>query len=276
MSGDNAIIIAFATKWLPKSLRKTAMYIGIAGAVVLRILLASIALYLLQYPVAKYLGGVLLLYVAWSFFKTLKIDAHHKKIKEKKSLWWAIWVIIMADISLSLDNVLAVASVAENVRILAWWLLVSVVMMMFASQWIAKLMEKHQRIQRAWLIVIIHAALAILLESELWIIRWWIPIGIRWLLVMCAIITYLYISYLSHITFNVRKHQIHNHVRLWIIFVAFFVFFLSDFLPIIHNAIHHHIIERITLLFIAYMMLMELALQQWSIDKYYMKHQSKY
>lgn len=276
MSGDNAIVIAFATRWLPKTLRKKAMYAWVAGAAIMRILLASVAVYLLQYPVLKYVWWVMLMYVAWTFFRTLKLWEKSKKIASKSSLWWAIGVIILADVSLSLDNVLAVAAIAENIRILAWGLIVSVAMMMFASQAIAKLMERHQRIQRWGLIVIIHTGLGILIESELWLDILWIPIGIRGLMVMCAVITYLYIDNVVRVAFRLRKHHLHNHIRLWIIFSVFTIFFLSDFVPTIHDALHTYLTEWLSLLFIAYIMFLELVMQQWSIDKYYMKHQSRH
>lgn len=276
MSGDNAIIIAFATKWLPKDLRKKAMYAGVAWAAILRIALASVAVYLLQYPTIKYLWWVLLMYVAWTFFRTLKLWEKTKDIAAKSSLRWAIGVIIMADVSLSLDNVLAVAAIAENMWILAWGLIVSVAMMMFASQAIAKLMEDYHWIQWTGLIVIIHAAMGILIESELWTDLLGIPVGIWWLMVICAVVTYLYIKNVVHVAFHLRKHHLHNHVRLGILFMIFVVFFLSDFIPSIHSAIHTHLVEWLSLLFVGYVVLLELIMQQWSIDKHYMKHQAKH
>lgn len=274
MSGDNAIIIALATKWLPKELRNKAMYAWVAWAAALRIWLASIAVYLLQYPIAKYVGWVMLMYVAWTFFRNLKLWKETKEIKAHWSLWSAIWVIILADVSLSLDNVLAVATIAENVWVLAWWLLASVAMMMFASQKIASLMDKYSWIQWIWLVVIVHAALWILLWSELWIDIVWIPIWILWLVVMCVVITYLYIRNVVHIAFHLRKHHLHNHVRLWIIFVVFFLFFISDFIPWVHEILHEYIVEWFSFVFLAYICLLELVMQQRSIDKHYMKHQS--
>lgn len=276
MSGDNAIIIAFATKNLKKKIRNKAIYMGIAGAAILRIILASVALFLLQYSFIQYFWWLLLLYVAWNFFRTLKLGSASKKITAKAWLRWAVWVIIMADFSLSLDNVLAVASIAENIWILALGLIASITMMMFASKAITKLMEKYEWIQRWWLLVIIHTALNILMGSDIHTVFLTIPVSIRGLLIMFGIITYLYTKNVVHVAFHLRKHHLHNHVRLWIIAITFLILLSSDFIPEIRAVMHMHLIEWMTILFVNYMMLLELIMQQYSIDKYYLKHQSRH
>jgi predicted tellurium resistance membrane protein TerC len=149
-------------------------------------------------------------------------------------------------------------------------------MMMFASKAIMKLMEKFEWIQRLWLLVIIHTALNILTTTDITSMFLGISISIRWLLVALGIITYLYIQNVVHVAFHLRKHHLHNHIRLWIITFAFLILLLSDFIPELHNAIHTHIVERLTILFVSYMMLLELIMQQYSIDKHYLKHQSKH
>lgn len=276
MSGDNAIIIAFATKNLRKKIRNKAIYMGITGAAILRIILASAALFLLQYPFLQYFWWLLLLYVAWNFFKTLKLWNKAKKITAKAWLWWAVWVIIMADFSLSLDNVLAVASIAENIWILAIGLIASITMMMFASKAIMKLMDKYEWIQRGWLLVIIHTALNILIKSSINIVFLNIPISVWWLLGMLGVITYLYIHNVVHVAFHLRKHHLHNHVRLGIIIFTIMILIISDLIPEVRIFVHQHMIERLTILFITYMMILELVMQQRSIDKHYMKHQSRH
>ena len=131
MSGDNAIIIAMATHNLPHKYKRLALMIGVFGAAAMRIILALGAVYLLQFQTLQYVGGVLLLYVARSFFKQLKLGIQDQKVVAKTSLWGAVGVIMITDISLSLDNVLAVASIADNIRVLVGGLAASVALMLF-------------------------------------------------------------------------------------------------------------------------------------------------
>lgn len=110
MSGDNAILIGMATKDLKGKERSKAITIGIALATLLRIVFSFFAVYLLSIFGIKLAGGILLLYVVWKFYKEMRTGgAHHNDIKVKATLMGAIYMIVIADFSMSLDNVLAVA-----------------------------------------------------------------------------------------------------------------------------------------------------------------------
>lgn len=168
LSGDNAIIIGMATKDLPANLRKKAIVWWTLAATVLRIILSSVAVFLLQIVWLKLVWWLLLLYVVWKFYSQLRLggdDDNHTKTAA--SLWQAIWVIVIADISLSLDNVLAVAGAAHgNIILLGIGLVFSIIMMAFASNMIAKLLNRIPIVQRVGLLVILGAALSMVLSGS--------------------------------------------------------------------------------------------------------------
>jgi hypothetical protein len=95
-------------------------------------------------------------------------------------------------------------------------------------------------------------------------------------MLICGVVTYLYIQNVVDVAFHLRKHHLHNHIRLGVLFTVFILFFISDFVPVIHEALHTHLVEWLSLLFIAYIMMLELVMQQRSIDKHYMKHQANH
>lgn len=140
LSGDNAVVIALACRKLDPSQRKKAVLFGTAGAVVLRIVLTVIAVWILDIPFVKFVGGLLLLYIAWDLVKSGDEDPD---IKGNSGLWAAVRTIIVADFVMSLDNVLAVAGVANgHVGLAALGLVISIPIIIFGSQVIMKLMEK--------------------------------------------------------------------------------------------------------------------------------------
>lgn len=111
LSGDNAMVIAMASKDLPEKHRKTAVWWGAAGAVFLRCLLTFVAVLLLKIPYIQAGGGILLLWIA---FKLLLEEEEVLKVTESASVWKAIRTILVADFVMSLDNVLAIAGVAKG------------------------------------------------------------------------------------------------------------------------------------------------------------------
>jgi YjbE family integral membrane protein len=158
LAGDNAIIIALAVIGLPKEERGRVLLFGIIFATVLRVIFAIFTVYLLQIPGVMLFGGLLLFWVAISLVR--EILSHHKKDSldtsgstsnhtQVKTTRQAIWQIIVADVSMSLDNILAVAGIArENLSVLVVGLVFSIAFMGFAAQGIAKLLERH--IWLAW------------------------------------------------------------------------------------------------------------------------------
>lgn len=164
MSGDNAILIGMATKKLTGTDRKKAIFWWVAGATILRIIFSLGVVWLMQIPWLEFLGAILLLYVVWKFYREIRAHEHHEEWKE----WWAtflaaIQTIIVADVAMSLDNVLAVAGASHgNIVNLIIGLIVSIILMVVASSYIAKLLEKYPSIQWVGLFVILFTALDML------------------------------------------------------------------------------------------------------------------
>lgn len=169
MSWDNAIIIWMATRNLTWKSRKKAIFVGIALATVMRILFALFATILLEITGLRFAWWILLLYVVWKFYKELRIgDAHHEESSGAKEIWFmaAIYTIIIADVSMSLDNVLAVAWASHGNVVTLWiWLLFSIILMAFASNYIAKNLNKYPIIQWVWLLVILFVAIEMLIKG---------------------------------------------------------------------------------------------------------------
>ncbi|MFR3686540.1 MAG: TerC family protein [Enterococcus sp.] len=140
LSGDNAVVIALATRKLPASSQNKAIVIGTAGAVILRILLMLIAVELLTVPYVKIIGAILLFYIAYDL---LKSNGEEAEVKSETTLLSAIRTIIIADLVMSLDNVLAIAGVADGHFMLAvLGLIISIPIVIFGSQVILKLMDR--------------------------------------------------------------------------------------------------------------------------------------
>ena len=140
LSGDNAVVIALATRKLPASSQNKAIVIGTAGAVVLRILLMLIAIELLTMPYVKIIGAILLFYIAYDLLKT---NEEETEVKSETTLLSAIRTIIIADLVMSLDNFLAIAGVADGHFMLAGLgLIISIPIVIFGSQVILKLMDR--------------------------------------------------------------------------------------------------------------------------------------
>lgn len=140
LSGDNAVIIALASRNLPPKQRKQAIMWGSGGAVVLRILLTLVAAYLLQIPFVQFVGGLALLYIA---IHLLGDDKKDMDLKEAGNLKEAIKVILFADLVMSLDNVLAIAGIAQgHFGLLVIGLAMSIPLVVFGSQLLMNLMDR--------------------------------------------------------------------------------------------------------------------------------------
>jgi YjbE family integral membrane protein len=175
LAGDNAIVIGLAAAGLPKDQRNKAILIGIIAATILRIAFASVTVQLLQIIGLLLAGGVLLLWVCWKMWRELRTPSHDVdealdgqdinadgKIagQPRKTLGQAIWQITLADVSMSLDNVLAVAGAArEHPYILIFGLALSIALMGFAANFIAHLLQKHRWIAYVGLLIILYVAL---------------------------------------------------------------------------------------------------------------------
>jgi YjbE family integral membrane protein len=154
MSGDNAIIIGMAVAGLPKENRGRIIFWGVAGATVLRILFAALTTELLQIIGLTLAGGLLLLWVAWRMYRELRAkgrpEAGESQTAKTKTAGQAMLQIIAADVSMSLDNVLAVAGAARDHKIVLWiGLALSIVLMAIASNAIARILDRYHWI--AWI-----------------------------------------------------------------------------------------------------------------------------
>jgi YjbE family integral membrane protein len=141
LSGDNAVVIALASRALPARQQKQAILFGSVGAIVLRIVLTFFAVYLLELPFLKLVGAALLLWIGVGLLKG--DDGDNGDIGEKAGLAAAIKTIVVADLVMSLDNVIGVAAAAKgNVVLLVFGLVVSIPLIIFGSTLILKLMRR--------------------------------------------------------------------------------------------------------------------------------------
>ena len=166
LAGDNAIIIGMVASQFNPILRKKIIFWGIGAAIVLRIIFTLITAYLLQINGLKTIGGLLLLYVSYKLYKDVikseRLD--NKKIKTSKSTFFkAITTIIIADVSMSLDNVLGVAGAAgQHYILLVFGLILSILLMATAANIISKLIKKHNWIAWLGLLAILVVALQLI------------------------------------------------------------------------------------------------------------------
>jgi YjbE family integral membrane protein len=166
LAGDNAIVIGLAASGLEAKLRGRAILIGIIAATVLRIAFAAFTIELLEIVGLLLAGGILLLWVCWKMWRELRNSRRATSAEvasggtlAPKTLWEAAWQIIVADVSMSLDNVLAVAGAArEHPAALVFGLGLSIVMMGVAASLIARLLERHRWITYIGLAVILYVA----------------------------------------------------------------------------------------------------------------------
>ena len=180
MAGDNAVVIGMAAARLPAALRHKVIFWGLAGAVVLRVFLATITVELFGFVPLRVVGGILLLWVAWRLYRDIRhanAEAHGAGENGKAAncvpeltassgalaMRRAIMQITVADISMSLDNVLAVAGAAiHHVWVLAVGLVLSIGLMGVAANLVAKLLNRHPWISYAGVFIVLYVALTMI------------------------------------------------------------------------------------------------------------------
>ncbi len=182
LAGDNAIVVGMAAAGLPTEQRRKAIFWGIAAATVMRIAFASITVQLLAIVGITLAGGLLLLWVCWKMFRELRVGGHEEERgaealgaataeeatagAPRKSLRQAVTQILVADLSMSLDNVLAVAGAAHgHLWVLVVGLAVSVALMGLAATLIARLLARHSWIAWVGLLVILYVALQMIVQG---------------------------------------------------------------------------------------------------------------
>ena len=166
LAGDNAIIIGMVASQFEQNLRKKIIFWGIGAAIVLRIALTSVATYLLQIDGLRTIGGLLLLYISYIFYR----DVIKKRISDKKKIvsdnltfYKAILTIIIADISMSLDNVLGVAGAAkQHYLLLVFGLVLSILLMATVANVISSWIEKYKWIGWLGLLAILAVAIELI------------------------------------------------------------------------------------------------------------------
>jgi YjbE family integral membrane protein len=174
LAGDNAVVIGLAAAGLPPERRSRAILVGIAAATVLRILFALVAVELLAIVGLLLAGGILLLWVAWKMARELRGQRHRDAAgapAPRKTFAQAAWQIVAADISMSLDNVLAVAGAArQHIEALVFGLGLSILLMGFAASLIARLLERQRWLAYLGLAIILYVALDMIWRGtvELW------------------------------------------------------------------------------------------------------------
>ena len=183
LAGDNAVAVGLAAGGLPPAQRKKAILWGLAAAVVIRIGFALITTQLLAVIGLLFAGGLLLLWVCWKMWKELREQAQAEeiaagaamdddpltepKVRPAKSFRDAFLQILIADISMSLDNVLAVAGAArEHPGILVFGLLMSIALMGLAASWIARLLQRYRWIGYIGLVIVLYVALHMMWEGH--------------------------------------------------------------------------------------------------------------
>ena len=165
LAGDNAIIIGMVASKFPLEQRKKIIFWGIGGAVVLRIILTLLTAYLLQITGLRLIGGLLLLYIVYKLYvDVIKGSAHNENIKiDNSSFLKAIWTILLADFTMSLDNVLGVAGAAgDHYGLLVFGLVLSIILMATAATLISNWIKKYKWIAWAGLIAILIVAIELI------------------------------------------------------------------------------------------------------------------
>jgi len=166
LAGDNAIIIGMVASQFKDDIRKKIIFWGIGAAIVLRIIFTLLTAYLLQINGLKTIGGLLLFYIAYKLYKDVIKEGinDEKKIKtDGSNIYKAITTVIIADISMSLDNVLGVAGAArDHYSLLVFGLILSIVLMATVATIISKLIKKHKWIGWLGLVAILVVAIELI------------------------------------------------------------------------------------------------------------------
>ena len=165
LAGDNAIIIGMVASKFDQDKRKKIIFFGIGAAVILRILFTLITTYLLMITGLRLIGGILLLYICYKLYvDVIKGSSHEENIKvDNSSFLKAIWTILLADFTMSLDNVLGVAGAAgDHYKLLVFGLVLSIVLMAFAATLISNWIKKYKWIAWAGLLAILIVAIELI------------------------------------------------------------------------------------------------------------------
>jgi len=165
LAGDNAIIIGMVASKFPPVQRKKIIFWGISGAVILRVILTVMTAYLLQIQGLRLIGGILLLYIVYKLYvDVIKDSSSHKNVKvDNSSLIKAVWTVLLADFTMSLDNVLGVAGAAgDHYYLLIFGLILSIILMAVAANLISEWIKKYKWIAWFGLLAILAVAIQLI------------------------------------------------------------------------------------------------------------------
>ncbi len=165
LAGDNAIIIGMVASKFPLEQRKKVIFWGIGGAIILRIILTLLTAYLLQITGLRLIGGLLLLYIVYKLYvDVIKESNNEENIKvDNSSFLKAIWTVLLADFTMSLDNVLGVAGAAgHHYHLLIFGLLLSIILMAVAANLISSWIKKYKWIAWIGLLAILFVAIELI------------------------------------------------------------------------------------------------------------------
>ncbi|MDB3981827.1 TerC family protein [Candidatus Pelagibacter sp.] len=165
LAGDNAIIIGMVASKFPVEQRKKVIFWGIGGAVILRIILTMLTAYLLQITGLRLIGGLLLLYIVYKLYvDVIKGQSNEEDVKvDNSSFMKAIWTVLLADFTMSLDNVLGVAGAAgDHYVLLVFGLVLSIILMATAANLISRWINEYKWIAWVGLIAILVVAIELI------------------------------------------------------------------------------------------------------------------
>ncbi|MGB0845479.1 MAG: TerC family protein [Thiolinea sp.] len=176
LSGDNALVIGMAAASLSPELRRKAIFMGMALAAGLRIFFAAIASYLISIPGILFFGGVLLSWVCWRFYNEIRehqaeqaeeaLGAKGYQGSPRRQLWQAMVTITIADVSMSIDNVLAVAAIArDNTTMLIFGLALAIAFMAFFATMIMRIMTRYPWLSWAGLVFLVYLSARMLWDG---------------------------------------------------------------------------------------------------------------
>ena len=165
LAADNAIIIGMVASSFPSKIRKKVLFWGVAGAVVARVIFTLLVAYLLKIPFIKLLGGLILLWVCYCLYQDTiqnksKEEKESKVSKKEKTFFGAVMTILIADLSLSLDNVIGVAGAAkDHIGLLIFGLILSIILMATMANLVSKWIKRYPSLAWLGLFVILYVAI---------------------------------------------------------------------------------------------------------------------
>lgn len=167
LSGDNAVVIALAVRQLKGDTRRKAIILGATGAVLLRLFFAAIVTFLLQIPLLQAVGGALLLWVAWKLVHDSPGEEEDDEVQAGGNLWEAIRIIIIADVVMSLDNVVALVGVSGgNLALLVFGLALTIPLIIWGSTLLSALLDRWRWLVYAGAGILVYVAVEMFFEDS--------------------------------------------------------------------------------------------------------------